>query len=314
MSNDFWRQWQALSTLSPFGWSPGAGPDPSAAPFGAAPPGFAPFADCAEHFAAAVREFVAETYRANSPSSPASGAAFVAAEGLGNFLREYFAGFFKPPWSSSPGNTATAGAAFSEAPALGLGREHWLRAQRGAEAWKLVAEAQGRLHRMWSDTLRDAAATFTSRLQPAPAQPLSAEAIDRLYDLWIDCAEEAYSRTAHSEGFSDALSEYLNAAGRWRKESAAGIEEWAKLFDLPTRSEINTLALRLREIEARLREWQTQPEGKAAPGAKRSPRSAKPPASPAPRPAKPQPSRKPQRSQIRPHPGKPRPRRSSRTS
>jgi len=301
MSNDFWRQWQALSTLSPFGGGPGSAPDPWAAAFGAAPPGFAPFTDCAERFAAAVREFVADTQRAHSPSSPASGASFVAADGLGNFLREYFAGFFKPPWSSSPGGAATIGAAFSEAPALGLGREHWLRAQRAAEAWKLVAEAQGRLQRMWSDTLRDAAATFTSRLRPVPAEPLSAETINRLYDLWIDCAEEAYSRTAHSESFSDALSEYLNAAGRWRKESAAGIEEWAKLFDLPTRSEINALALRLREVEAQLRELRTQPEDKAAPAAKPSPRSAKPPA-------------KPQRSRKTRLPGKPRPRRSARSS
>jgi polyhydroxyalkanoate synthase subunit PhaE len=303
MSNDFWRQWQALSTLGPFAWSSGTASGPSNAGFGAAPPGFAPFADCAERFAAAVREFVAETHRANSPSSPASGAAFAAADGLGNFLREYFAGFFKPPWSSSPAGTATAGAAFSEAPALGLGREHWLRAQRGAEAWKRVAEAQGRLHRMWSDTLREAAVTFTSRLQPVPAEPLSAEAIDRLYDLWIDCAEEAYARTAHSDGFSDALSEYLNAAGRWRRESAAGIEEWAKLLDLPTRSEINALILRLREVEGQLQALQRQPEGNAAPAAKPSPRSAKPQA-----------SRKPQRSQKPKRPGKPRPRRSTRTS
>ena len=316
MSTDFWRQGQALSTLGPFGASPGAAPSPSAAAFGAAPPGFSPFADCAERFAAAVREFAAETHRADSPSSPASGAAFAAADGLGNFLREYFAGFFKPPWSPSPGGAATGGAAFSEAPALGLGREHWLRAQRGAEAWKRAAEAQGRLHRMWSDTLRDAAASFTSRLKPVPAEPLSAEAIDRLYDLWVDCAEEAYSRTAHSEGFSDALSEYLNAAGRWRKESAAGIEEWAKLFDLPTRSEINALAQRLRALEAQLRAWQTQPEGKAAPAGKASPRSvkppAKPPSGPPSRPAGPPPSRKSQRSRKTPRSGKPR--RSMRTS
>jgi hypothetical protein len=298
MSNDFWRQWQAFS--GPFGWGPAAAPGPAESASAAAAHGFAPFADSAERFAAAVREFVAETHRANSPSSAASGAAFAAANGLGNFLRDYFADFFKPPWPSSPGGTATPGSTFSEAPALGLGREHWLRAQRGIEAWKRVAEAQGRLHRMWSDTLRDAASTFTSRLQPVPAEPLTAEAIDRLYDLWVDCAEEAYARTAHSEGFCDALSEYVNAAGRWRRESAADVEEWAKLFDLPTRSEINTLTLRLREVEAQLLTLQRQPEGMAVPAAKPA-RPGKPPAKP-PRSAKPQ------------RPVKPRPRRSKRAS
>jgi Poly(R)-hydroxyalkanoic acid synthase subunit (PHA_synth_III_E) len=302
MSNDFWRQWQALSTLSPFGRS-AAGPGPSAS--ATAAPGFAPFADAAERFATAIREFVAQAHRASSPSNADSGTAFAAADGLGNFLRECFAGVFQPPWLSSPGATAPIGYVFSEAPALGLGREHWLRAQRGIEAWERVGKAQGRLSRMWSDTLRDAAGSFTSRLQPVPAEPLTAEVIDRLYDLWIDCAEEAYARIAHSDPFCDALSEYVNAAGQWRRESAADVEEWAKLLDLPTRSEINTLTLRLREVEAQLLASQRQPEGTTAkpPRARNPPRTRKPARS-----RKAQDPQKPQRS------GKPRPRRSTRSS
>ena len=120
-------------------------------------------------------------------------------------------------------------AAFTDAPALGLGREQVLRAQRAAEAWKNLMEAQGRLQRLWSDTLREAATAFSSRPQPAPGEALTQEAIDRLYDQWIDCAEEAYARTAHSDAFCDALAAYVNAGSLWRRESAADIEEWAKL-------------------------------------------------------------------------------------
>lgn len=244
MSSDFWRQWQ---TLGPFAWNG----DTSSAPPGFPPAGFGPFADSAERFAAAAREFAANVEGTTAPSKHASQAAFAAAEGFGNFLRDHFAGCFRMPWGAPPGPAPMA-AAFTDAPALGLAREQVLRAQRAAEAWKHLMEAQGRLQRLWSDTLREAATAFSSRPQPAPGEAFTQEAIDRLYDQWIACAEEAYARTAHSDAFCDALAAYVNAGSLWRRESAADIEEWAKLLDLPTRSEINALTLRLRELEARL--------------------------------------------------------------
>ena len=275
MSSDFWRQWQALSTLGPFPWSPGApfstpGAAPGSASPGHASPGFAPFTDSAERFAAALREFAAAAQRATAPPGAASEAPFAAAEGFGNFLREHFSGHFKPPWPSA--SVATAAPVFAQAPPLGLGREQMLRAERAAEAWNRLTEAQGRLHRMWSDSLRDAAAAFTSRLQPAAGEPLTTEAIERLYDLWIECAEEAYGRTAHGDAFCDALSACVNATAQWRRESAAGIEEWAKLWDLPTRSEVNALTLRLRELEAQLAAMSEHPRAARATKPRAAPR------------------------------------------
>lgn len=268
MSSDFWRQRQ---TLGPFAWN-GGGPS---APPGSTASGFGPFADSAERFAAAAREFAANAQRAAGPSKDASQAAFAAADGFGNFLRDHFAGCFSTPWPASP-SPAPMATAFADAPALGLGREQMLRAQRAAEAWKRVMEAQDRLQRLWSDTLREAATAFSSRPQPAPAEALTQEAIDRLYDQWIECAEEAYAHTAHSDVFCDALAAYVNAGSQWRRESAADIEEWAKLLDLPTRSEINALTLRLRELEAQIAAME-----RPARSAKPAP-STKPPRSPKP--------------------------------
>jgi hypothetical protein len=267
MSSDFWRQWQ---TLGPFAWNE----DTTSASPGFPPAGFAAYADSAERFAAAARQFAAHAQRATAASKDPSQAAFAAAEGFGNFLRDHFAGCFRTPWSAPPGPGPKA-AAFTDAPALGLGREQVLRAQRSAEAWKNLMEAQGRLQRLWSDTLREAATAFCSRPQPAPGEALTQEAIDRLYDRWIDCAEEAYARTAHSDAFCDALAAYVNAGSLWRRESAADVEEWAKLLDLPTRSEINALTLRLRELEARLAAMATPTPPARAPSSPKPPRSSK---------------------------------------
>lgn len=86
MNNDFWRQWQALAAVGPFPWRTGGNPSP----------GFAPFAESAEHFAAALREFTAAAERAAQPSATASQTAFAAAEQFGNFLRDHFAATMKP--------------------------------------------------------------------------------------------------------------------------------------------------------------------------------------------------------------------------
>ena len=54
-----------------------------------------------------------------SPAGAVPEAAIAAAEVFGNFLRDQFAGYFKPPWPSAPG--APAGSAFAQAPPAGIG-------------------------------------------------------------------------------------------------------------------------------------------------------------------------------------------------
>lgn len=246
MENDLWRQWQALGGIAAS--LSAAGPSSFAARAGALPAsafGFAPFVDAAERFAAATRSF--QDGKADGSATTAA----AAAQAFGNFLRDQFADFFELPWGSTPG-TLDDHPLPAEVPALGLTREHQERAQRAAQAWRGMHDAQRRLQRLWSDTLRAAASAFVARLGAAQSAALTPAAPDRLYDSWIDCAEESYARTAHSEAFCDALADYVNATSHFRRESNAGAELWAKLLDLPTRSEINTLAQRLRALEARV--------------------------------------------------------------
>jgi hypothetical protein len=95
--------------------------------------------------------------------------------------------------------------------------------------------------------------------------------------LWIECAEEAYARAAHGDAFCEALSEFVNASSQWRREVQASIEHSAKLLDLPTRSEINSLTHRLRSVEEQLRAAaKTRKPRAPASGTKRARRRAKP--------------------------------------
>jgi len=260
MEHDLWRQWQAFAALA----TPSAAAGPGSAPPGGF--GFAPFVDAAERFAAATRSF-----RDSSVGGSATAVA-AAAQTFSDFLRDQYADVFKMPWSAAPLAGADLAPAV-ELPALGLTREHQQRAQRAAQAWRDMEDAQRRLQRLWADTLREAAAAFVARLEAPQSTALTPDALNRLYDTWIDCAEEAYARTAHSEPFCSAIADYVNASSQWRRESNAGAELWAKLLDLPTRHEVNTLAQRLRALEEQVRaQAEVRKEASAArkpPGAAR---------------------------------------------
>jgi class III poly(R)-hydroxyalkanoic acid synthase PhaE subunit len=226
---DPWRQWAAFAAL--FNPTTNASA-PSAFP--GSPPGFAPFLD-AERFAAAARAF-----HQTGQDSQTAAAAF------GDFLRDQFGGVLDGMWGGSAASRSTPPAA--EAAALGPTREQQERWQRLAAAWSRLQDAQRRLQRLWSDAVGEAARAFVSRRGSAAA-PLTPEAIHGLYDAWIDCAEEAYARMAHGETFGIALAEAIKSASEWRDESAALIESWGKWLDWPTRSEINSLSMRVRALE-----------------------------------------------------------------
>ncbi|MDP8986330.1 MAG: hypothetical protein M3N97_15090 [Pseudomonadota bacterium] len=217
---------------------------------------FAPLAGAAERFLGAARRYLEDSSRgAASASTPGDAAQYAAeaARTFGAFLREESIVFFEPFWNSgfAAGPDEGGAAPAFDLPAFGLTREHQQRWQRTAEAGRRIADAQRRLQLLWSDALRDAATAFAARLAiPQPA--MGGEALRHLYDSWIDCAEEAYRRTAHGDSFCSALADLVNASSQWRAEVQASIEHGAKPFDLPTRSELDALNHRLRSVEAQL--------------------------------------------------------------
>ncbi len=256
MEFDLWRQWQALGELM----------NPSLRSRSAADgvAGFAPFVDAAERFNGAARTFLDALGTSTAP------AAADAARTFSDFLREQFADYHLP-WSGAFGAAEFAAPGSpTDSPALGPNREHQQRWQRTAEAWGRMNDAQHRLQRLWSDALREAAAAFAAKSGQMQGTSLGKDALRKLYDTWIECAEEAYARTAHGEAFREALAEYVNAGSDWRKEMRSSIEHWSKQFDLPTRSEINSLNTRIKALETRLRAARTNPRA-----ARTNPRAAR---------------------------------------
>jgi hypothetical protein len=252
---------------------------------------FAPLLDAAERFTAAAHTYLEQSAKASVPAAAA------AARDFSDALREQSLPLFRLPECASFGAGGAPGAApggMPDVPALGMTREHQLRWQRTADAGRRMGEAQLRLMMLWSDALRNAALAFAARLerQPTGGQGTApgAAALHSLYDSWIDCAEEAYARVAHSDSFCGALADWVNAGSQWRGEVQANMEHVCKSLDLPTRSELDTLARRLKSVEEQLqardvrspaaaaRQPRPTPRARAGTGARgrRTPRGPKP--------------------------------------
>ena len=111
-----------------------------------------------------------------------------------------------------------------------------------------------------SELLSSVATIAVENLINALAAPESSgppvTTLRELHDLWIECGEGSHAAAAHGEDFAAAQAELLSAMVEMRFEQRRQIEEWARVFNLPTRSEIDSIHKRLHDIGRVLRELQ----------------------------------------------------------
>lgn len=258
MATDPWAAWREWAQRAAAGFVP-------AAPSGTNPLTM-PWAAAFERFAAEAKSYVEQASQA--------GAAADAARRFGDHLREQFERAL-PLWSAfaaPAGLEGGAGPGGAAAPALGATREHQQRSERLLDALRRAQDAQQRLQRLWSDALREAALAFSTKLT-AETRALTPEGLRALYDAWIECAEQSYAHIAHGAEFARALADLVNATSDWRAEMQASFELWAKMLDLPTRSELNSLNARIAALEALLKGREAAAKSRGAPSSpQRAPR------------------------------------------
>jgi class III poly(R)-hydroxyalkanoic acid synthase PhaE subunit len=73
-----------------------------------------------------------------------------------------------------------------------------------------------------------------------------------LYDLWIESGESVFTKVAHTAEFAKLQGDMSNAAVHRLREHQQVIEQIAKAFDLPTRTEINSVHRQLRTLRDEL--------------------------------------------------------------
>lgn len=112
----------------------------------------------------------------------------------------------------------------------------------------------------------------------------------KVFARWIDCAEEAYAETAHSEAFARLVADMTNTAVALQLEGRRIAQECSRAAGIPTRQEIDVLTQRIEQLEREVQRH-AQPQRQAKPR-----RQQKPKRQEKARREKPQRQEKPQRS------------------
>jgi class III poly(R)-hydroxyalkanoic acid synthase PhaE subunit len=148
--------------------------------------------------------------------------------------------------------------ALQQLPAVGLAREQTL-------AWREVAEAQAACLRLESELCAvlaqiqsDALTLLEQRVGERRAAGKQLGSMRELYELWVECSEQLYAKVAHSDEYCRLQGELGNAATHLRACQQRVIEHGLRHFDLPTRSELNTLHRQVRELRDKLAEYEAR--------------------------------------------------------
>lgn len=142
-------------------------------------------------------------------------------------------------------------------PTVGLAREQ-------TEAWREILAAQAEcqaleqeLRAVWTKVQSDALDLVEKMLRERQSQP-GINNYRALYDLWVECGEQVFAQVAHSESYAKLQAQLGNAAIQLRAKQQALIERGLKHFDLPTRSELNTVHKQMRELRERIATLEAQ--------------------------------------------------------
>ncbi|HEY0683955.1 MAG TPA: poly(R)-hydroxyalkanoic acid synthase subunit PhaE [Steroidobacter sp.] len=174
-------------------------------------------------------------------------------------------------WQGAWAGAATAGEGatrqfadlISRLPALGLAREQ-------TEAWRELMAAQAEYHQLeqelrtvWTKVQTDALTMLERLIRERKAQGTEGAVggvgeYRELYNLWVECGEKVFSQVAHSEPYCKLQAQLGNAAIRLRAGQQAMLERLLKQFDLPTRSELNTVHKQMRELRERVATLEAQ--------------------------------------------------------
>lgn len=174
-------------------------------------------------------------------------------------------------WQSTWAGAASAGEGatrqfadlISRLPALGLAREQ-------TEAWRELLAAQTEyqhleqeLRTVWAKVQTEAlvmveAAVRERRSRQAAGATPGIDDYRELYNLWVECGEKVFAQVAHSESYCKLQAQLGNAAIRLKVRQQAVLERALKHFDLPTRSELNTVHKQMRDMRQRIATLEAQ--------------------------------------------------------
>jgi class III poly(R)-hydroxyalkanoic acid synthase PhaE subunit len=131
----------------------------------------------------------------------------------------------------------------------------WQKFLKALADYQVRMQAVMRLHGM---LIAQSLQAVSQLAQERAAQGDPVAGVRELYELWVQCGEQLFAHQARDPAFIAAQAASTNALSQLKLAQQALIETWLKAYDLPTRSELNSVHLRLRELSQRVGELETQ--------------------------------------------------------
>lgn len=147
---------------------------------------------------------------------------------------------------------------FSDLPAVGYTRESQEDWQKWTQLWANHVEAIKRYEKVMRQVTQRTFDLMTEKLLEMSREGASLDSLRAAYDLWVDYSEVAYGEIANGGEFAEVQAQMTNTMMAMRQHAQAMLENVLRAWDLPTRSELNTAHLRIRELRKEVRELKQQ--------------------------------------------------------
>jgi class III poly(R)-hydroxyalkanoic acid synthase PhaE subunit len=192
-----------------------------------------------------------EALKSSGQSSAASDASFQPFA-IGEELLQVW----RNAWDAADTTRKAAATSFTDLlqrlPTLGMASEQTQLLRGLAAAQNECHVLEQELRKVLLELHADALDLLEKRLREGGDTGTSIKTFRDLYNLWVECAEQIYSRLAHSDAFAKLQADLGNATLKLRARQQKLVEHALKQLDLPTRSELNSVHLQLRELKRKV--------------------------------------------------------------
>lgn len=145
---------------------------------------------------------------------------------------------------------------YASVPGIGYTRE---KQDHLNKLYRLFVDYEGKMRQYNNEMTRvglQALHEFHDYLKNPPKDDAPLESLKSVYSKWTDVCEEVFAKYAMSEDYTKLYGEVVNALMSFKKQSSLIADDMVEQMNLPTRTELDSLHLRVQEMRrenARLR-------------------------------------------------------------
>jgi polyhydroxyalkanoate synthase subunit PhaE len=138
-------------------------------------------------------------------------------------------------------------------PGLGPNRGHQESIQALSRAWLSYQRAYGDYAAYCVESARRTVERLRDRLEHEFDAGNGPASIRSLYDTWVACSEEVYAERVATQDYMALQGRMVNALMAYRRQARELMDRWAAAANMPTRTEVDSLHLKLKAARDELR-------------------------------------------------------------